>query len=73
MLVDLKTTANFKKGDIPIADSNNVFNKISKEDLLKDMNKRIKDLEDEVELLKSFLKTYQIQVTTLLKGVIDNG
>ena len=75
MLVDLKVTSKtkFKKGDLLMCNENGIFEPINKADLLRDNNDKIKRLEKEIEHMKSFLKTYQDNMTKLIKEVINNG
>ena len=75
MLVDLKVTSKtkFQKGDLLICNENGVFEPINKNDLLRDCNDKIKRMEREIEHMKQFLKTYQENMTKVIKGVIDNG
>lgn len=75
MLIDLKVTTKtrFQKGDLLICNENGVFEPISKKQLLRDTDDKINTLEKEINSLKTFLKTYQENMTKLLKGVIDNG
>jgi predicted DNA-binding antitoxin AbrB/MazE fold protein len=75
MLVDLKVTSKtkFQKGDLLICSENGVFEPINKNDLLRDCNDKIKRMEREIEHMKQFLKTYQENMTKVIKGVIDNG
>lgn len=75
MLVDLKVTSKtkFQKGDLLICNENGVFEPINKNDLLRDCNDKIKRMEREIEHMKDFLKTYQENMTKVIKGVIDNG
>lgn len=75
MLVDLKVTSKtkFRKGDLLMCNESGVFEPINKTDLLRDNNDKIKRLEREVEYMKSFLTTYQENMTKLIKGVINNG
>lgn len=75
MLVDLNVTSKtkFKKGDLLICNENGVFEPVSKIELLRDNTDKIKRLERELEHMKSFLKTYQENMTKLIKEVINNG
>lgn len=75
MLVDLKVTSKtkFQKGDLLICNENGVFEPISKVDLLRDNNDKIKRMEREIEHMKQFLKTYQENMTKVIKGVVNNG
>lgn len=75
MLIDLKTTTKtkFQKGDLLICNDHGTFEPISKKELLRDLNDKINTQEKEINSLKTFLRTYQENMTKLLKGVIDNG
>lgn len=75
MLVDLKVTSKtkFQKGDLLICNENGIFEPISKVELLRDCNDKIKRMEREVDHMKQFLKTYQENMTKVIKGVVDNG
>lgn len=75
MLIDLKVTTKtkFQKGDLLICNEHGNFESISKKELLRDLNDKINTQEKEINSLKTFLKTYQENMTKLLKGVIDNG
>ena len=75
MKVDLKITphSTLKKDDLLICNGDNTFVPTSKEELLKDANRKINDLENELKVVKQFLKVYQGETTKLLKGVINNG
>lgn len=75
MKVDLKITPHqpLKQGDLLICDGNNIFVPIAKEELLHDANRKINDLENELKVVKQFLKVYQNETTKLLKGVLNNG
>ena len=75
MLVDLEVTSKtkFQKGDLLICNDNGIFEPISKTDLLRDCNDKIKRAEREIEHMKQFLKTYQENMTKVIKGVVDNG
>jgi predicted DNA-binding antitoxin AbrB/MazE fold protein len=75
MLVDLKVTSKtkFQEGDLLICNENGIFEPINKNDLLRDCNDKIKRMEREIEHMKQFLKTYQENMTKVIKGVIDNG
>lgn len=75
MLVDLKVTSKtkFQKGDLLICNDNGVFEPIGKQELLRENNRKIQNMEREIEQMKRFLRTYQENMTKFLKGVIDNG
>jgi hypothetical protein len=75
MKVDLKLTSQktFNKGDLLICNGDNIFVPISQEELLKDLQKEVNELKDEVKVMKQFLKVYQGETTKLLKGVLFNG
>ena len=75
MLVDLKVTSKtkFQKGDLLICDENGVFEPISRANLLRDCNDRLRRNEREIEHMKQFLKTYQENMTKIIKGVVNNG
>ena len=75
MLVDLKVTSKtkFQKGDLLICNENGIFEPINKVDLLRDNNDKIKRMERELEHMKQFLKTYQDNMTKIIKGVVNNG
>lgn len=75
MLVDLEVTSKtkFKKGDLLICNENGIFEPINKVDLLRDNNDKIKRVEREIEHMKDFLKTYQENMTKVIKGVVNNG
>lgn len=75
MLVDLKVTSKtkFQKGDLLVCNDNGIFEPLNKKELLRDVNDKLKRQEKEIEGLKTFLKTYQENMTKILKGVIDNG
>lgn len=75
MLVDLKVTTKtkFQKGDLLVCNENGVFEPLNKKMLLQDLNDKLKRQEQEINHLKTFLKTYQENMTKVLKGVVDNG
>jgi ribosome recycling factor len=75
MLVDFKVSSktNPKAGDLLIYNENGKFEPISKKELLRDLNDKLKKQENEIEYLKDFLKTYQENMTKLIKEVINNG
>ena len=75
MLVDLKVTSKtkFQKGDLLVCNENGIFEPLNKKELLRDLNDKIRRQEKEIDGLKVFLKTYQENMTKVLKGVIDNG
>lgn len=75
MLVDLKVKAStkIKAGDLLLATANGEFELVSSKELLRDVNDKIRRLEQEVEHLKEFLKIYQTNTTNLLKEVVNNG
>ena len=75
MKVDLKLSPQktFNKGDLLICNGDNTFVPISKEELLKDLQREVNALKEENKLVKQFLKVYQGETTKLLKGVLFNG
>ena len=75
MLVDLTVKANtkIKAGDLLVATAKGEFEWVNQKELLRDANDKIRRLEQEVEHLKDFLKTYQENTTNLLKEVVKNG
>lgn len=75
MKVDLKISSQktFNKEDLLICNGDNTFIPISKEELLKDLQKEVNTLKEEVKVMKQFLKVYQGETTKLLKGVLYNG
>lgn len=75
MLVDLKVTSKtkFQKGDLLICNENGIFEPINKVDLLRDNEDKIKRMEREIEHMKQFLKTYQDNMTKIIKEVVNNG
>lgn len=75
MIVDLKVTSKtkFNKGDLLICNENGTFEPISKEELLKDLQKEVFQTKEEIKVMKQFLKVYQNQMTKLMEGVLDNG
>lgn len=71
MLIDLKVDAKtkFEKDDMLICDGNGTFKRISKKELLSDVNDLLKLQKQEINNMKVFLRNYQENMTKLLKEV----
>lgn len=72
MVVDLSIEAKRKinKGDILIANEKGVFELVSQEDFLKNVNREIEELKKQNERLLTILKGISKNTATVLKGVI---
>ena len=75
MKVDLRITSHetLKKGDLLICQGDNSFSPIPKEELFFELTKEVNRLNEEIQVMKQFLKVYQEETTKLLKGVLNNG